>query len=129
MRFVYRVTPEGRLYSSDSPIGDGDVAILVETTPTGEWGAWMPFGDCKRRYQDAIRTFVFWQECTLANPRGAIPPGEYRRGQIVTVQVPAHYSETTTPLPDHDYCGWCGADNGPAGEYRQNWDCHRCGSN
>ena len=32
-------------------------------------------------------------------------------------------------LEGHDICSYCGADNGPNGEYRQGWDCVWCGGN
>jgi hypothetical protein len=28
-----------------------------------------------------------------------------------------------------DYCGYCGANNGPDGKYRQGYDCCQCGGN
>ena len=38
-------------------------------------------------------------------------------------------SHTPEGKEHHDYCGYCGADNGEFGELRQGWDCYMCGSN
>jgi len=43
------------------------------------------------------------------------------RTEVVAVAKPG--------FEDHDFCGYCHADNGPGGAWRQGWDCCLCGGN
>ncbi len=42
-----------------------------------------------------------------------------------------HFKTFIVPegVQNNDICGYCGADNGPAGEYRNGFDCCICGCN
>lgn len=65
--------------------------------------------DCTFIVQDALHTFS---------------DGSTRRSS-------GYYQEVEVPegLEGHDICLYCGADNGPNGEYRIGWSCCYCGSN
>lgn len=76
------------------------------------YGEWQGFGDTKVRYSDGIQVFV----------------GLETQAQLYRVKK-AWQKEMQYPNPDHDYCSYCGTDNGLYGEYRVGFDCCYCGGN
>ena len=69
--------------------------------------------DCPFRIQSGLRT---WLDDTTDAPHHT----EVLRG---------FYREIVPPSgkKGHDFCGYCGADNGATGELRHGWECYWCG--
>lgn len=114
-----------------------DFFYEVSTAPKGEWGPWEPFGDTDRRHRSATRTLL----CVHPNAREVSRKSPFNSalvlddesslevGSIVTCTVARYYSETDSKNVGHDFCAYCGADNGSSGELWVGYDCVQCGSN
>lgn len=115
------------------PLGDKEVAVEVGIEPTGEWSEWCPFGAVERRTRNARRVWFAHKDFQVPAqihhnfqvPAGTVVPA----GTFFEEVLPDYYREHRGDLVAHDICMYCGTDNGPAGEYRQGWDCWQCGGN
>jgi hypothetical protein len=53
----------------------------------------------------------------------------FDNGQAVEISGCHHGTPDMLDLTGHDFCLYCGHDNGPQGEWRSGHDCQYCGSN
>ena len=99
-------------FSPSEPVPEG--AVALEKTKDAFYGPWG----------------ISWESETGAVKlsRPALREVRYFHGPIEEVVVPHYYSEVLGGN-GNDVCFYCGADNGPNGEYRMGWDCCVCGGN
>jgi hypothetical protein len=71
--------------------------------------------------------------CTFEVQDGRTPAWDAVTGEWIGYTVHSEVFRAIVPESraggEGDYCGYCGAFNGPAGELRVGFDCHYCGSN
>lgn len=106
----------------DEDEGYDIVAVATgDTRPIREWGEPYRLKDVTRRHRDARETYKLLKPMQIGK---ALYAGDY------CVISPNYYTENTEEHCGHgDYCGYCGAFNGPQGEYRMGFDCYNCGCN
>src|SRR5690606_25562374 len=113
--------------SGRGDIADDEVAVAVREIP-GEWSDWSPFGDTTRRCLRGKREYICVRE--FAFPQGSnlidFPGLTCNPGDVFFEDIVIRY-ELNRDRVDHDFCRYCGTDNGPNGAYRLGYDCCHCG--
>lgn len=114
-------TREGLSY--DRPM-TGPVIRLRSTVPVGDWYGHRPLGAGTLSFQDSK-----WSWCVEEG--GTLQDKKFARGETFSEVVSGYYShlEPDPGFEGHQLCHYCGADNGPNGEYRVGHDCVACGAN
>lgn len=89
------------------------------------------FGDLQRLYTDGYDLYVF-----LPNEPVEVfdvwclgSPQQYTIGGDFCNIKTRYYHTDLNAIDSHDYCYYCGTDNGLHGEFRNGHDCYYCGSN
>lgn len=125
----YLFFTEGKISGEGSPAPkEGPIVKLVSIEKHGEKRQ-EKRGDGILSQQDALKTYkVLKGEFTVFEDG---KEKKYKEGDFFT-KITENFFSFISPAPGHeghDICQYCGADNGPNGEYRQGWDCYNCGSN
>lgn len=122
--FTYYLTRRGTTVGHGHEPEEEDVAIEMETEPTGEWSEWTRVGDVERRWRSGLRTWVFFKD-TLLDGHGRLPAGTYYANQKVSALIEGYFTEERGG-EGLDICLYCGHDTTGC---RVGWDCGYCGGN
>lgn len=133
--WCFRMNLSGRYLGQtghSGPLKPDEFAFLViPAEPYGEWGEWRAFGSGEQRYRSSVTVWVAVRDIKI--PRCHYYedlPLEVKVGELFSHISNNYYRELRGFPPNHDICGYCGADNTSADgktNYRNGWDCCNCG--